>query len=83
MTFLIKILKLIGSFFTVILITFLITLIVDFFFGKKILDLTDKFWVNTEFYGKIKRIDHDVYHHTLKPKVKMTILKKLCQNIIS
>lgn len=75
MPFLIKILKLIGSFFTVILITFLITLIVDFFFGKKILDLTDKFWVNTEFYGKIKRIDHDVYHHTLKPKVKMKRVK--------
>ena len=70
-----KILKVISSFFLIILITFIFTLIVDFFFGKKILQLTDKFWIKTEFYGKIKRIDHDVYHHGLKANVKMRNVK--------
>jgi len=48
---------------------------VDFFFGKKILELTDDFWKTTEFYGRIKRIDHEVYHHGLKSNVKMENVK--------
>ena len=70
-----KILKVVSSIFLIILITFSFTLIVDFFFGKKVLQLTDKFWIETEFYGKIKRIDLDVYHHSLKPNVKMKNVK--------
>ena len=70
-----KILKVISSIFLIILITFSFSLIVDFFFGKKILQLSDKFWIKTEFYGKIKRIDHDVYHHGLKANVKMENVK--------
>jgi len=73
--FLKKILNIVWSTILIILITFLSTLIIDFFFGKKILELTDKFWVKTEFYGKIKRIDHEVYHHGLKPNVKMKNVK--------
>tara|TARA_B100001121_G_scaffold307355_1_gene328672 strand:+ start:246 stop:1364 length:1119 start_codon:yes stop_codon:yes gene_type:complete len=66
-----KILIFLRSFFFIILLTFLGTLIIDYFFGKKILEITDNFWRNTEFYGKIKRIEHPVYHHGLKPNVKM------------
>ena len=75
MIFFRKILKTIWSLFLIILITFVFTLIIDFFFGKKILELTDKFWIKTEFYGKIKRINHDIYHHGLKAKVKMKNVK--------
>ena len=67
--------RLLKSSITILLLTFILTLIVDFLFGKKILEITDKFWVKTEFYGKIKRIDHDVYHHGLKPNVKMKNVK--------
>ncbi len=75
MIFFRKILKTIWSLFLIILITFVLTLIIDFFFGKKILELTDKFWIKTEFYGKIKRISHDIYHHGLKTNVKMKNVK--------
>ena len=75
MIFFRKILKTIWSLFLIILITFVFTLIIDFFFGKKILELTDKFWIKTEFYGKIKRINHDIYHHGLKANVKMKNVK--------
>lgn len=75
MIFLKKILKTSWSLFLIFLITFLFTLIIDFFFGKKILELTDKFWIKTEFYGKIKRINHDIYHHGLKANVKMENVK--------
>ena len=77
-----KIFKVISSIFLIILITFSFTLIVDFFFGKKILQLSDKFWIKTEFYGKIKRIDHDVYHHGLKANVKMRNVKGLVGNLL-
>lgn len=75
MIFLKKILKTSWSLFLIFLITFLFTLIIDFFFGKKILEITDKFWIKTEFYGKIKRINHDIYHHGLKANVKMENVK--------
>ena len=59
----------------VISITFILSLIIDFFFGNKILEITDNYWKKTEFYGKIKRIDHDVFHHGLKPNVEMKNVK--------
>ncbi len=71
MKFVKKFLSLIKSLLLIIFFTFIISLGVDFFFGKKILEITDKFWLNTEFYGRIKRIDHPIYHHGLKPNVKM------------
>ena len=66
-----KITNLIRFLLIVIFITFSLSLLIDFFFGKKILEVTDNFWKETEFYGRIKRIDHSVYHHGLKPNVKM------------
>tara|TARA_E500000178_G_scaffold123014_1_gene122934 strand:+ start:375 stop:1496 length:1122 start_codon:yes stop_codon:yes gene_type:complete len=73
--FLKKILKSLKSLVIIIFITFAFSLIVDFFFGNKILEITDSYWKKTEFYGKIKRIDHDVFHHGLKPNVKMKNVK--------
>ena len=64
-----KFLKIIKSLFSILIITFLISLTIDFFFGKKILEITDGYWKKTEFYGRILRIDHPVYHHGLKPNV--------------
>ena len=66
-----KTLIIFRSFLLIIFITFLTSLVIDFFLGKKILEITDSFWKKTEFYGRIKRIDHPIYHHGLKPNVKM------------
>lgn len=62
-------LSLIKQFFLVILITFFLSLIVDFFFGKLILKSLDPFLVKTEFYGRLMRIDHPVFHHSFKANV--------------
>ena len=62
-------LSLIKQFFLIILITFFISLIVDFFFGKLILKSLDPFLVKTEFYGRLMRIDHPVFHHSFKANV--------------
>ena len=70
-----KFLKIIKSLFSILIITFLISLTIDFFFGKKILEITDGYWKKTEFYGRILRIDHPVYHHGLKPNVVLKNLK--------
>ena len=66
-----KITNLFKFFLIIILITFSLTLFINFFFGKKILEATDNFWKKTEFYGRILRIDHPVYHHSLKKNVKL------------
>ena len=66
-----KTLIIFRSFLLIIFITFLTSVVIDFFLGKKILEITDSFWKKTEFYGRIKRIDHPIYHHGLKPNVKM------------
>ena len=55
--------------FLIILITFFLSLIIDFFFGKLILKSLDSFLVKTEFYGRLMRIDHPVYHHSFKANV--------------
>ena len=77
-----KIFKVISSIFLIILITFSFTLIVDFFFGKKILDFL---YINNiivspdriiakerEFQEKEKtyRIKNEYFHHTLASNVK-------------
>ena len=71
----IKALAFFKSLLLILLATFIFSLVIDFFFGKKILEITDGFWRNTEFYGKIKRVDHPVYHHGLKANVKMKTAK--------
>ena len=67
-------LKRIYNFFKFILIilfiTFSIILVIDFFFGKLILNKFDSYFSKTEFYGRLIRIDHKFYHHTLKENIK-------------
>jgi len=75
-----RILIFLKSIFLIILITFSFSLVIDFFFGKKILELTDNFWKKTEFYGRIKRIDHPIYHHGLKANVKMETARGFAGN---
>ena len=69
MVFFKNVLKFLKSSLTIILITFSLSLIIDFFFGKKILSLTDKFWSSTNFYDRLLRVDHKIYHHTLRPNI--------------
>ena len=65
-----KILNVIKSSVIVIFLTFALSLIIDFFFGKLILTKFDSYLSKTEFYGRLIRIDHKYYHHTLKENVK-------------
>ena len=58
------------SFLIITIITFLITLIIDFFFGKLILNKLDPYLSKTDFYERLIRIDHKIYHHTLRENVK-------------
>ena len=60
---------LIKKSFLIILITFFLSLIIDFFFGKLILKGLDPFLVKTEFYGRLMRIDHPIFHHSFKANV--------------
>jgi len=53
----------------IILITFFFILLIDFFFGQKILNKFDNFFSKSQFYERIIRIDHPVYHHTLRQNV--------------
>ena len=62
-------LSLLKQSFLVILITFFLSLIIDFFFGKFILKSLDPLLVKTEFYGRLMRIDHPVFHHSFKANV--------------
>ena len=64
------ILKTLYSFIKIIMITFIFTLIIDFFFGEKILNKFDNFFSKSQFYERLIRIDHPVYHHTLRKSVK-------------
>ena len=64
------ILNLSKSFLIIILITFFLTLIIDFFFGKLILKSLDPYLSKTNFYERLIRIDHKFYHHTLRENVK-------------
>ena len=53
----------------IILITFILSLSIDFFFGKAILNILDPYLSQTNFYDRLIRIDHKFYHHTLKKNV--------------
>ena len=63
------ILKWIFSFIKVILITIFLILVIDFFFGNKILNKFDNYFTKSQFYERLIRIDHPVYHHTLRENV--------------
>ncbi len=55
---------------SILLITFLFSLIIDFFFGRLILKGLDSYLIKTEFYGRLMRIDHPVFHHSFLPNIK-------------
>lgn len=61
-----KIITFIVTTIKITLITFFISLILDFFFGSYILKRLDSFLSKTEFYERLVRLDHPIYHHTLK-----------------
>ena len=62
-------LKYFRNFLTIFTITFIISIIIDFVFGNLILKSLNSYLVKTEFYGRLIRIDHEYYHHTLKANV--------------
>ena len=64
------ILKFSKSFLIIFFITFLLTLLIDFFFGKLILKKFDPYLSKTDFYERLVRVDHKFYHHTLRENVK-------------
>ena len=53
----------------IIFITFFLSLIIDFFFGRLILKSLDDYLIKTEFYGRLMRVDHPVFHHFFLPNV--------------
>ena len=61
----------------IILISFILTLLIDFFFGKSILNKLDPYLSNTDFYERLIRVDHSFYHHTLKKILNIKKLKDL------
>lgn len=56
-------------FLSIIFITFILSLLIDFFFGKKILKSLDRYLVETEFYGRLMRTDHSIFHHSFLSNV--------------
>jgi hypothetical protein len=57
------------KFLKIFFISIVFSLLVDFFFGRFILNKLDGFLQTTEFYERLIRINHPVYHHTLSPNV--------------
>ena len=57
------------KFFKIFFISIVFALLIDLFFGKLILKKFDKFFLETEFYERLIRINYPVYHHTLSPNV--------------
>ena len=56
----------------ILLFTFIFSLVIDFFLGSKILKYFDTYFAKSQFYERLIRIDHPIYHHTLRAKVKYT-----------
>ena len=70
MIFLKKILDFLKISSTIILFSFVLSLFIDFFFGKSILNKLDPYLSNTDFYERLIRVDHSFYHHTLKKNIE-------------
>ncbi len=70
MVIFLRALNFLKIFLSIILITFILSLLIDFFFGNKILKTLDKYLVKTEFYGRLMRTDHPVFHHSFLTNVK-------------
>ena len=56
----------------ILLITFVFSLVIDFFLGSKILKYFDAYFAKSQFYERLIRIDHPIYHHTLRENVQYT-----------
>ena len=54
----------------IILITFIFSLVIDFFLGSKILKYFDDYFAKSQFYERLVRIDHPIYHHTLRANIQ-------------
>ena len=61
--------KTLYSSLKILIITFILTLVIDFFLGEKILNKFDTFFSKSQFYERLIRIDHPIYHHTLRKNV--------------
>ena len=70
MIFLKKIFNFLKISSTIILFSFILSLFIDFFFGKSILNKLDPYLSNTDFYERLIRVDHSFYHHTLKKNIE-------------
>lgn len=53
--------------FYILFLTVILLLTTDFFLGNFILNRLDKYFNKTEFYERLFKIDHKIYHHDLKP----------------
>ena len=53
-----------------LLIAFIFSLVIDFFLGSKILKYFDDYFAKSQFYERLVRIDHPIYHHTLRANIK-------------
>ncbi len=64
-----KLINFFYKFLVIFIITFSLSLGVDYFLGKKILKLLDGYLIKTEFYGRLLRVDNSIYHHGFMPNV--------------
>jgi hypothetical protein len=65
---LVKILKtFLKKIFFIFFLTIILLLVLDFFLGNFILKNLDNYFNKTQFYERLFRIDHKIYHHDLKP----------------
>ncbi len=55
----------------ILFITFVFILLIDFFFGNKILNTIDPYLKETEFYDKRFRVFDDTFHHTFKKNINV------------
>ena len=49
--------------------TFLLILFIDFFLGNTVLRKLDPYLSKTQFYERLIRIDHPIYHHGFRENV--------------
>ena len=69
----------------IIIFTLVLTLLIDYIFGNKILDLIDPYLKKTEFYDKRIRVWDKVFHHTFRENVNLEFKQhgktgKFCTN---
>jgi hypothetical protein len=64
-----KILNIFLKFLFIIFISLSLFLIIDFFFGKKLVEKFIAQIKNNPYYIKKQRISHSFYHHTLAPNI--------------